>query len=115
VTLSRRREHSPVNPVIPQRKRGIRGPAIQRVHITPELARVWMGFGTPRQPIDVPKMNKFAADMKSGRWQDNRPDETWISFDHAGRLTNGHHRLRAIVKSGTAVEFWVRNRPWIPR
>jgi len=49
-------------------------------------------------------VKKYADDMVSGKWND---DVSAITFDADGRLTNGQHRLNAIVISGTTQSFIV--------
>ena len=49
-------------------------------------------------------VNRYAADMAKGNWID---DVSAITLDADGNLTNGQHRLHAIIKSGTVQSFIV--------
>lgn len=49
-------------------------------------------------------VNRYATDMTKGEWID---DVSAITFDADGNLTNGQHRLHAIIKSGTTQSFIV--------
>lgn len=46
----------------------------------------------------------YAEDMAAGRWKEN--GET-IKFDSEGRLIDGQHRLSAVVKANTPIQFFV--------
>lgn len=76
--------------------------------ITPELATTFLATLNPekqRQPRPV-QIEIYARDMKAGAWIGDMPDP--IMFHRDGWLANGQHRLRAVVKSGTAQQFRVR-------
>tara|TARA_R100000655_G_C2969290_1_gene190088 strand:- start:47 stop:1192 length:1146 start_codon:yes stop_codon:yes gene_type:complete len=49
-------------------------------------------------------VNRYSRLMKEGRWRLNADA---IAFDWQGRLINGQHRLRAIIKSQTIQPFYV--------
>lgn len=53
----------------------------------------------PLRPGDI---KRYANDMAKGQWID---DVSAITFDTNGNLTNGQHRLRAIVESATVQSF----------
>ena len=106
--------HGPVDPIVLPKRKGIRGPVQQQVRVTPAMARVWIGFGGGRAKVDPAKVDKLAGIMKRGEWVDHHPQEQWIWFDKAGKLIDGEHRLRAIVKSDVTVTCWVHNKPWLP-
>lgn len=46
----------------------------------------------------------YAEDMAAGRWKEN--GET-IKFDSEGRLIDGQHRLAAVVRANTPIQFFV--------
>jgi len=52
--------------------------------------------------IDVNRVKQYASDMKSGRWT---LSDSAIWFDEDGHIVNGHHRLLAIVESGSTQTF----------
>jgi len=72
--------------------------------VTPELARAWLSSNTDNRPIKATQVNRLAEDMRLGRWT-LTPDA--ISFDINGTITNGQHRLAAIVQSGVTVTVMV--------
>lgn len=49
-------------------------------------------------------VSKYASDMLKGLWHD---DVSAITFDSDNRLTNGQHRLNAIIESKTTQSFIV--------
>lgn len=54
--------------------------------------------------LRIADVKKYAEDMKTKKWND---DVSAIVFDADGRLTNGQHRLNAILLSGTEQSFIV--------
>ena len=72
---------------------------IEREIITPEIAAEMLGKNLPyNRPINDSTVDKYAADMKAGRWCEDTADA--ISISEKGYLLDGQHRLTAIVKSG---------------
>lgn len=73
--------------------------------ITPKIAEEYLFQNKNNyRPLKRSVVNRYAEDMKNGRWEMN--GET-ITFDENGVLKNGQHRLAAIVKSGITVEMVV--------
>lgn len=67
--------------------------------ITPKLAHDWLEkFNQGNRPVSQAVVDKYADDMKHGRWQLNGEP---IIFGMDGRLLNGQHRLWACALSGT--------------
>lgn len=64
--------------------------------------------GNPRYDkqnrVNERTVTKYASDMKNGNWQLS-PDP--VAFNEHGELVNGHHRLAAVIKSGTPVEMCI--------
>ena len=67
------------------------------VNITPAIAGEWLTHNRNNRKLDKNLVFKYANDMRAGNFTLN-PDA--IAFDADGNLTNGQHRLRAIVESG---------------
>lgn len=79
-------------------------------YITPKLAQMYLDTseGNPRwsteRVFSKRVVNKYANAMLNGAWEFN--GET-ISFDSDGHLVDGHHRMAAIIQSGTTVKMRV--------
>lgn len=70
--------------------------------ITPQIAATLLGFNTNNYRSKDPKrIAMYAEEMRRGNWHSNGDS---IVFDSSGVLTNGQHRLHAIVKSGCTIE-----------
>jgi hypothetical protein len=109
--------HTPVTPTKPGSRFGLvilniaAGdpiPAHRSVHavrITPALAQDWLNrYADPKKRKVRPRVvERYAATMLAGEWLDQ--SSKVIDFTHNGtdRLSDGHHRLTAIVKSGVSV------------
>ena len=74
------------------------------VLVTPEIASEWLKSNTNNRRLKPSVVNSYAKDMKCGRWTLNNDA---ITFDKSGILTNGQHRLTAIIKSETSQEMAV--------
>jgi hypothetical protein len=48
------------------------------------------------------RVPQYAADIANGRWQVN---SNCIGFDVTGRMSNGQHRLLAVIQAGVAATF----------
>lgn len=70
--------------------------------VTPELANKLLEYNTNNRKISEGTIKKYAEQMKEGKW---RPDSSAITFDNNVELSNGQHRLKAVIMSGTPVEF----------
>jgi hypothetical protein len=74
-------------------------------NITPEMASQILQVNLPNQRSASPvTINAYANDMRLGKWQLNGEP---IIFDDDGHLIDGQHRLRALIKSGVALDFVV--------
>ena len=67
--------------------------------VTPELAKKWLEKNTNNRKIRLKVVDSYARDMVNGRWTLNNDA---ITFDKDDVLTNGQHRLLAIIKSETS-------------
>lgn len=75
------------------------------INITPELAAYWMTFNIGNnRAISQNGVALYANDMTRGNFTLN-PDA--ITFNKNGELTNGQHRLNAVIKSGQPINALV--------
>lgn len=73
--------------------------------ITPQIAAEYLKMNTDNyRTLSNSLVNAYAEDMKIGNWENNGEP---ISFRENGTLFNGQHRLNAVVKADTAVQFLV--------
>ncbi len=77
--------------------------------VTPDDARAWLARS--RQPRLVrSRVDEFARRMRDGDWDPDRHYRQPISVS-PNRLSNGNHRLHAVVKYGEPALMWVRGDP----
>lgn len=72
--------------------------------ITPAKAREYLAMSGINRPLVAAIWGKYARDMKADSWH---MTNAAIAFDDEGRLSDGQHRLKAIVESGVTVTMWV--------
>lgn len=81
--------------------------------ITPEEAEVIISNsrnlfnslnGNKQRRLRPKTVDCYVEAMKNGRWELN--GET-IKFDKEGRLMDGYHRVKAVIKAGVPIEFLV--------
>ena len=75
-----------------------------RQHISPEQASVILEKNTNNRIASRATILRYADTMQRGEWKLSN-DIICISPD--GVLMNGQHRLKAVVESATAQDFWV--------
>ncbi len=68
--------------------------------VTPEMAARYLATMRENRAIKKLHVDMLAREMKAGRWRESFQG---IAFDGQNRLTDGQHRLAAIVKSGISV------------
>ena len=75
-----------------------------QVHtITPAVAReILETYNTQNRPLKTGKVKEFAQAMREGRW---KLTSQGIAFSKSGALSNGQHRLFAVLESGCSVEM----------
>lgn len=78
--------------------------AAQIYDVTPELAAQWLEHNTRNRKLYQRVVNRYAADMKAGRW---RQSVDAIGFDVNGAIINGQHRLWAVLEAGVTVPMTV--------
>lgn len=79
-------------------------PSAAIVYITPQMAERWLEKNNKNRPFKDRKINAFARDMATGRWQITGEA---IKFDTSGNLLDGQNRLAAIAASGATVAMFV--------
>lgn len=73
--------------------------------ITPQIAAEYLKMNTDNyRTLSNSLVNAYAEDMRTGNWENNGEP---ISFRENGTLFNGQHRLNAVVKADTAIQFLV--------
>lgn len=72
--------------------------------VTPELAAEWLEHNTHNRTLRPRVVDKYAADMKAGRWLLTHQG---IAFDDDNVLVDGQHRLAAVVQSGAAAKMLI--------
>ena len=75
------------------------------VLVTPELAAEWLVMNVEiNRSVRNAKVSAIARDIKNGAW---RITHQAIAFDWDGKLIDGQHRLKAIIKSEVPTKVWV--------
>lgn len=81
--------------------------------VTPRTAKNWLAASkgnrgnaadSKRGLVDNDRVQKYVGIIRRGEWQVNNDA---ITFDSAGVLQNGHHRLTAVVESGIGIPILV--------
>lgn len=80
-------------------------PTAAYVHVTPAMAERWLRSNTINRVTRAAKVGQYARDMAAGRWTISNDD---LCFDVDGKLLNGQHRLKAIMKSGETVLLGIK-------
>lgn len=70
--------------------------------ITPETAKAYLEKSAGNRPLSQVTVKNYACDMISGKWE---LTSQGITFNERGILTDGHHRLHAIIKAGVTVRM----------
>lgn len=68
-------------------------------YVTPNIAEEWLKKNINNRNVKQLVVESYAEDMKNNKWTLNND---CITFDKNGILTNGQHRLMAIIKSNTS-------------
>ena len=77
---------------------------VEQLTITPEIAREMLTHNTMNRNIDRRRVEKYARDMKSGRWNLNG---STIVIAEDGTLLDGQNRLLAVIDANIDVDFLV--------
>lgn len=73
--------------------------------VDPVLAKDLLSLSKGNRPISTSSVNKYARHMEQGSWNTDTPTQ-FIMFDTEGVLINGHHTLRAVMKSGCTIKLY---------
>lgn len=79
-------------------------PAIEMVLVTPEIAKEWEKLNLNNRPINDVYVDELVAFILADKFTTTHQG---IAFDAMGRLLDGQHRLRAIIKANKAVMLMV--------
>ena len=71
--------------------------SVSLVYITPEIAKHYLSYNTQNRKESVKSINFLTEQMNKGLFIENGES---IVFDKNMKLTDGQHRLMAIIKSG---------------
>lgn len=86
------------------------------IELTPELAAKLIEYNVKNRQLYPCVVAAYAKQMRDGKW--HRSNDA-VSFDNNGHLSNGQHRLLAVVNSGVTitviVAFGVDNHPEMDR
>lgn len=74
------------------------------IYVTPETANFLLSFNTNNRPISNKRVNIYAKIMEDGDWT---LTNDMLTFNSLGILTNGQHRLQAIVKSNLPSDYFI--------
>lgn len=69
--------------------------------VTPQLALEWTALNTHNRPVRYSRVDRFARDMKAGKWLLN--GET-VKIAADGTILDGQHRLYACIKAEVSFE-----------
>lgn len=69
--------------------------------ITVETAKAYLEKNTSNRNLSQSVVNSYAETMRKGGWYLNGEA---IKFDKTGKLTDGQHRLHAVVKAGVSIQ-----------
>lgn len=69
------------------------------VNVTPELAQLWLAKTAKNRSLSDTHVERLSRSLVQGDWV---PTNDAITFNDAGELTNGQHRLTAISVTGKA-------------
>lgn len=69
------------------------------------MARELLSLSNGNRTISKDCVKKYAQHMKRGTWETENPTQ-FIMFDTNGVLINGHHTLRAVIRSGCTVKLY---------
>ncbi len=79
---------------------------VRRQTVTPSMAQSWLDATSIRnRNLNTQAVNRIASDILAGRFDSDVVNP--IRFNSRGELTDGQHRLSALVKSDRPVDLWV--------
>jgi len=81
-----------------------RGLKVGIINITPEQAAKMLEKNTKNRSLNKGRVSRYAIEILNGKWNLNGVP---IVFDKDGTLTDGQHRLHAIIESNVSIETLV--------
>lgn len=78
---------------------------IEKLLITPTIARGFLEQNINNRPIKMPVVLRYMQDMQEGRWKEDTAEMIKISVSN--KILDGQHRLMAVVKANTAINFHI--------
>jgi len=88
---------SPITSMTPE-------PSVRVETITPDMAREYLAANTHNRPVRHRVVAAYARDIAASKWEWNGES---IKFDRNGVLSDGQHRLLAIVEADTPLKMLV--------
>ena len=76
----------------------------EAVHVTPEMAELFLKYNTKNRRISNSVNLRYAQAMHAGHWKFNGEP---IVFSDKGRLLDGQNRLKALVRSGMTIPMMI--------
>lgn len=77
---------------------------VQHVRIHPDAARAFLDLNTKNRNVTQSRVNVLVDSIRDNRWL---LINNGIGIDWNGDLTDGQHRLHAVIDAGIACEFYV--------
>lgn len=74
-------------------------------HVGPKEASDLLSLSKGNRNEDRWTVDSYARDMYGGKWIQENGNPISIAVD--GRLLNGHHRLKAVIKAGVSIRFLI--------
>lgn len=79
---------------------------LEWVLVTPDVAKRLLGVNYEKQRnIQPGRVDQYARDMASGKWNPQASKTIQVSSD--GKVVDGQHRLRGVIKSGVPIPMKV--------
>ena len=74
---------------------------VRIMNVGPSEAASWLSNGRRNRHISEFVVARYTREMEAGLWQENGDS---IRFDVDGKLIDGQHRLKAIIRTGISME-----------
>lgn len=74
---------------------------IEKILVTPSIAELYLGKMIQNRNIKESNIIKLTESIKKGYW--NAENGEFIKIDKNGKLIDGQHRLRAVIKANTSI------------
>ncbi|WP_343466313.1 hypothetical protein AAI421_17900 [Rhodococcus aetherivorans] len=78
-------------------------PTATLVTVTPEMAREWLEANENNRNVRDRRVDLYSSEMEAGDWMITGEG---VKFDWNGRLFDGQHRLKAVIKAGVPVQMF---------